>query len=240
MVIFRVRLIIEIYHKEKFIIKNKILLTLATATILAIFSHASVSAAEYGGDDNTKAISSSTTAIELPVGDFLVGSGTFEGKDGSGHKFVIDPKTTSYKVTTVKEAQQYQLDQVVKSNGKNLFQSRISLPVGEPSPSPTSKPALQSMMILKANQGYSGGMQGKDSCYARYWFSPADNTGGPYLRWESHGDSGLIIDLWSVDSTSRVINNGQVIYLAGPNISNVLSFKSYSPAKYSYYYVGNW
>ena len=147
--------------------KNKILLILATATTLSILLHGSVSAAANRGDNNN-AISSSTTAIELPGGDFLIGSGTFEGKDGTGHKFVIDPKTTPYKVTTVKEAQQDQQDQVVKSNSKSLFQSRISLPVGDPSPSPTSKPSLQSMMILKANQGYSATMQGNNWRYARY------------------------------------------------------------------------
>ncbi|MCT4403852.1 hypothetical protein EFT43_02705 [Leuconostoc falkenbergense] len=216
--------------------KNKILLALATVTTLSIFTHASVSAAANGGN-NSDAISSSTTAIELPGGDFLVGSGTFEGKDGTGHKFVIDPKTTSYKVTTVKEAQQNQRKQALKS-GIQVF---ASLPNGDPSPSPTSKPVTQSIITLKANQSFSGTMQGGSGWrYARYWFSPADNTGGPYLRWESHGDSGLVNNPWSVAATSTVVNNGQAVYVAGPYITNLTSFQSYNPAKYSYYYVGNW
>lgn len=200
-----------------------------------------VFAAAKGNTNNTNSmIREMDTAIELPDGGFLSGPGKFEGKDEHGTKFVIDPQTTTYKVTTVKDALRNQKSKSLTTNNLDpLLQSKIALPIGEAALSPTSKPVIQSSIKLKANQAYSETMNGSGWRYARYWFYPADNTGGQYLRWESHGDSGVVLDAWSSPSTGFILNDSVPRYLAGPYITNVMTFASYNPARYSYYYVVN-
>ncbi|MBZ6003940.1 hypothetical protein KII95_07925 [Leuconostoc gelidum subsp. aenigmaticum] len=216
------------------------LVAISTSIVMGLTTNV-FAAAKGNPTDTNKIMKGSDTAIELPDGGFLFGPGKFEGKNERGNKFVIDPKTTTYKVTTVENALRDQKSKFFKTNNSNpLLQSKIALPIGDISLSPTSKPVIQSSIALNANQSYSGTMNGSGWRYARYWFYPANNTGGPYLRWAAHGDSGVVIDAWSSPSTSTVINDGQVKYLAGPFITNVTSFASYNPARYSYYYVGNW
>lgn len=221
--------------------KRIIMIFAITASItMGLTSHVSAASKDNSSSINQK-INETDTAIELPGGGFLIGQGEFKGKDAQGNQFIIDPETTSYKVTTVKEAQKDQKNELLKTNTKNpLLESKVYLPTGDPSASPITKPATQSVITLNANQGYSGTMSGNKWRYAKYWFSPADNTGGPYLRWESHGDSGLVITPWSGEGQGTVINDGQAKYIAGPYITNQTSFSSHSPVKYSYYYVGNW
>lgn len=220
---------------------KKVLWLFIMSTSVGVVLTTDVFAAAKGNPNDTNTVMKKTdTAIELPDGGFLSGPGKFEGKDEHGTKFVIDPQTTTYKVTTVENALREQKSKSSEINNLNpLLQSKIALPIGEASVSPTSKPVIQSSIELKANQSYSGTMNGSGWRYARYWFYPASNTGGPYLRWEAHGDSGVVLDAWSSPSTSTIINDGQVKYLAGPFITNVTSFASYNPARYSYYYVGN-
>lgn len=208
------------------------------ATSMSLISN--VYAAENNSVSNQKTVDMGTTAIELPDGGFLFGPGVFRGKDSQGHKFTVDPKTTSYKVTTVEIAKADQEVRDKKESTNNpLVESKIFLPTGDTSLSPTSAPVLQANLELQPNQGYYGTMNGSGWRYARYWFYPSENS-GKYLRWESHGDSGMILNLWETPSSGSVISDGQVRYLSGPTIGIPLTFASYNPAQYSYFYVGNW
>ncbi|MEX0379774.1 hypothetical protein AB3K25_10030 [Leuconostoc sp. MS02] len=187
------------------------------------------------------AMSDSVTAIELPDGGFLFGPGVFEAENNAGAKVFIDPKTTSYKVTTVGQAKKDEgiTNKTGVLKNSTLTTSFIALPTGG-SVSRTSVSSTN--YTLYANQGYSEAMQGPAWRYAKYLFKPSSGT-GDLLQWRTYEDSGLVGAAPEVAShQAYALYPGQSVWAKAKTASGALAgttFASMSPRDGSYYYVLN-
>ncbi|MCC7669562.1 MAG: hypothetical protein ABF754_05370 [Leuconostoc pseudomesenteroides] len=182
-------------------------------------------------------ISDSLPAVELPDGGFLFGPGTFKSEDGKGNVSIIDPNDTDLKVTTVGQAKK---DEGIVNNSQlgELFSTFVALP----SPGTSRGSVATQNYTLKANQGYSEGMQGTGWRYAKYLFKPAAGT-GDYLQWRDYGDSGIVERAENVKvHNGYALYPGQSIWATAHTGSGALlgtTFSSINPIPGSYYYVLN-
>ena len=238
------------------LIKNiwkKILFVVVCSTLVFLYSKGQVSAAEYSGNtgNGTSTISNVPTsnkldksdpAVQLPDGGYLMGEGKFTIIESNGEKTIIDPKNTSYRVTTTGQALEDLKNQSVNPTGQhNAGTSRIMLPNNN---TPSRTKIATAGYTLGNNQAYSESLIGNGWRFASHIFRPASGTGG-YLKWTSIGDSGRVMDL---DDNSHfefqhwvmglVLNNGVPRMFQG-KINYWATFYSYSPLPGSYYLVIN-
>ncbi|MGB2511033.1 hypothetical protein [Leuconostoc suionicum] len=233
--------------------KKLILLSVvgSAVSLFSLITH--VSAAEYSGtmENEKNAIAETPTpnkldnfdpAVKMPDGGYLMGEGNFTIIESDGTKKIIDPKTTTYQVTTTGQA----LKDVEKKSENTLSKnnkivSRVMLPNNN---TPSRSKIATSKVILGNNQSYSEALVGNGWRFASYIFQPSSGTGG-YLKWTSIRDSGRVMDLddnahfenqgWIMGS---VLNNGVPIMFQG-KINYWATYYSYSPTPGSYYYVIN-
>ena len=232
---------------------KKIIFIMVFFAIILLYSKRQVSAAEYSGatENGTSTIVNAPTpnkldtsdpAVQIPGGGYLMGEGEFTIVDSNGEETTIDPKNTSYKVTTTGQALKDLQKQSINNSEKNSkVTSRIMLPNNNTS---SRTKIATSKITLKNNQGYSESLIGNGWRFASHIFSPSSGTGG-YLKWTSIGDSGRVMDL---DDNSHfefqhwvmgtVLNNGVPRMFQG-KIDYWATYYSYSPLPGSYYYVIN-
>lgn len=178
--------------------------------------------------------------LALPNGGFLHGEANIYSMDNPNEVIATIDTDNDTNAITVAEAKEIAEDIVKKGT-----QTALLNPTGI-NPLSRRKTPATNVWELKGRESYfSQSFSGRGWVFAGYFFRPAPNTGGPYLKWHTYVDSGVVGGLNHANYTYRTGNiNGTIIYPNSPKyVSGSYTETTYftkDPLPGTFYLVANY